>query len=73
MNVSVARTEDPGHDTSSTGDSSFVHMVPPDTNLLVHVRAKGFQEWDESSGRGKLIFVPSGTRLKLNVQLEPAQ
>jgi hypothetical protein len=46
-------------------------MVPPDRNLIIHVTADGFREWDESIGGGKPIFVPSGTRLTLAVQLEP--
>jgi hypothetical protein len=46
-------------------------LVPPDRNLLLHVTANGFREWDESVGRGKPINVPSETTLTLNVQLDP--
>jgi hypothetical protein len=73
MNVSVAPTEDPQHPFDSSRDSSLVILVPPDENLLLHVTAEGFGEWDQSAGTGKLIFVPSGTQLTLAVELEPAK
>jgi hypothetical protein len=74
MGVTVARTENPNHIVlSSSSDSSEDLSVPPDTNLVIHVTAEGYREWDESVGEGKHIFVPSGTRLTLDVQLEPLQ
>jgi hypothetical protein len=45
--------------------------VPPDKQLLVHVSSTGFQEWNESAGRGKPILVHSEARLTWNIQLEP--
>jgi hypothetical protein len=51
--------------------SNHVVLVPPDKNLLLHVTSDGFREWGESVGRGKPLHLPSGTRLKLSVQLEP--
>ena len=52
--------------------SSHVILVPPDKNLLLHVTSDGFHEWYESVGRGKPLHMASGTRLTLEVQLEPS-
>jgi hypothetical protein len=52
--------------------SSQVILVPPDKNLLLHVTSDGFHEWDDSVGRGKPLHMASGTRLTLEVQLEPS-
>ena len=52
------------------GESSKVILVPPEKHLLLHVTADGFHEWRESAGTGKLIYLPSGAQLKLDVQLE---
>jgi hypothetical protein len=46
-------------------------LVPPDTDVLLHVSSPGFREWQESVGTGKSVCLPSGTRLKLDVRLEP--
>jgi hypothetical protein len=54
-------------------ESSNLILVPPDTNLILHIEADGFREWEESALAGKLIFVSSGTRLTLNVQLDPVE
>jgi hypothetical protein len=51
--------------------SDHVILIPPDQNLLLHVRADGFSEWDESVQTGKPINVSSGGRLIMNVQLDP--
>ena len=51
--------------------SDHVILVPPDENLLLHVRSDGFGEWDESVGKGRPINVPSGNLLTLKVQLDP--
>ena len=56
-----------------SGRSDCVILVPPDRNLLLHVTAKGFREWDESEGRGRPISVPSESRLTLDVQLDPIE
>src|SRR5262249_10248271 len=53
--------------------SNHVILVPPDTSLLLHITSDGFREWNESIGNGKLIRLPSGTGLKLDVQLEPVE
>jgi hypothetical protein len=73
MGVSVARAEVPRQPVSHTCKSSELILVPPDRYLLLHVVADDFLEWDESAGTGKVIFVPSGTRLTLPVQLDPVQ
>ena len=78
MSLSVARADDRQrtlfpHSVDYTSKSTEVILVPPDRNVILHVGAQGFREWDESVGDGKLIFVPSGTRLNLDVQLEPTQ
>lgn len=47
-------------------------LVPPDKNLLLHIKSDGFREWDESVGAGKPLNVHSGSRLTLDVQLDPS-
>ncbi len=54
-----------------SGVSNQPVLVPPDRNLLLHVSADGFKEWDESVGQGKPIHVASGQRVRLIVPLEP--
>jgi len=51
--------------------SDHIILVPPDTNLLLHIKSDGFREWDESIRTGKPLNVPSGSRLMLDVQLDP--
>jgi hypothetical protein len=53
-------------------DSDRIVLVPPDRNLLLHVKSDGFREWDESIGTGKPVNVPSGNRVTLDVQLDPS-
>jgi hypothetical protein len=50
--------------------SDHIILVPPDTNLLLHIKSDGFREWDESIGTGKPLYVPSRSRLTLDVQLD---
>lgn len=45
-------------------------VVPPEMDFLMHVTADGFHEWEESTGRGKVVRIPSGTRLTLDVELK---
>jgi hypothetical protein len=72
MNVWVAPLETPDSGLFTlTGRSDYLILVPPDRNLLLHVTAEGFREWDESVGRGKPINVASESRLTLEVQLDP--
>ena len=51
--------------------SNHVVLVPPDKDLLLHITSLGFREWKESTGTGKPIHIASGTRLTLDVQLDP--
>jgi hypothetical protein len=52
--------------------STRVILVPPEKSLLLHVASDGFREWDESVGKGRPLRLASGTRLTLDVQLEPS-
>jgi len=51
--------------------SNQVVLIPPDVHLLLHVTSAGFHEWEESVGTGRPIQMRSGTRLTLEVQVEP--
>ncbi len=53
--------------------SDHVILVPPDENLLLHVKSDGFREWDESFGKGKPINVPSGARLNAESPTRPLE
>ena len=72
MTVSVLPLDKPdsGLFTLSGGSAQLI-LVPPDRNLLLRVSAEGFREWDESIGTGRPVNVPSGSRLMLDVQLDP--
>ena len=52
-------------------NSNAAILVPPDKNLWLHVVSDGFAEWEDSLGAGKPINIPSGSRLTLDVKLEP--
>ncbi len=49
-----------------------VILVPPNTDLLLHITSSGFREWAESRGHGKPLNIPSGAELTLTVELEPS-
>jgi len=73
MEVSVMTMENPESPLFTMSCyANHVILVPPDKNLLLHLTSDGFREWNESVGRGKSLHLPSGTRLTLNVQLEPS-
>ena len=72
MTVSVMPLDKQGFLFTMSGGSDHQILVPPDRNLLTHVSAEGFREWDESIGAGRPVNVSSGGRLILNVQLEPS-
>jgi hypothetical protein len=46
-------------------------LVPPNRDVRLHITSKGFREWKESSGAGKLISVPAGNVLTIDAELEP--
>jgi hypothetical protein len=54
-----------------SGRSDQLILVPPDRNLLLHVTSEDFREWDESLGTGRPVNVSSGSRVMLDVRLEP--
>jgi hypothetical protein len=72
MNVAVLRMDEPDSPLFTMScQSDHVILLPSDKNLLLHITSDGFREWDESTGAGKSLNVPSGARLALAVQLEP--
>lgn len=74
MRVALMDVESPTSPVFSTScPSNDVILIPPDKSLLLHIWSDGFREWNESIGRGMLIRLASGSQLKLDVQLEPAQ
>ena len=46
-------------------------LIPPNKNLLLHVKSDGFRGWDESVEKGRPVNEPSGNVLTLNVPLDP--
>lgn len=72
MRVAVMAMENPESPLFTMScESGHVILVPPDKNLLLHVSSDGFREWDESIGSGKPLYLPSGTRLILDIELDP--
>jgi hypothetical protein len=72
MQVTLAPMEKPEQQLFSTSCySDRVVLIPPDKNLLLHVTSNGYREWDESAGRGKQLYLASGARITLDIQLEP--
>ncbi|MBV8437128.1 MAG: hypothetical protein JOY95_06400 [Silvibacterium sp.] len=57
---------------SQSCSSTRTILVPPDKNLFLHVTSWGFREWSEGAGDGKSIRIHSGSRLTLEVELDPA-
>lgn len=60
MTVWVSPMDKPGGPGSFTIScySDHVILIPPDQNLLLHVKADGFREWNESVGTGKPSMCP---------------
>jgi hypothetical protein len=74
MRVAVMPEEEPTSPIFSISCySNRALLVPPDKSLLLHITSDGFREWNESIGKGKLIHLASGTHLRIDVQLEPAE
>jgi hypothetical protein len=57
---------------SESCSSTHAILVPPEKPLLLHVASPRYREWNESRELGKLIFLKSGDRLKLDVRLQPS-
>jgi hypothetical protein len=73
MRVTVMAAEKPESPLfAAYWDSKRAVLLPPDRDLLLHITADGFHECDDSGGEGKLLFLPSGTKRTIVVQLEPA-
>jgi len=73
VQVTVMSAEKPSRFIFSEGTSSTKPiLVPSDKGLLVHVASWGFHEWDQSVGNGMPIRIAPGDRLRLDVQLVPA-
>ncbi len=47
--------------------------VPPDIAVKVHIRAKGFHEWKDANGHGKILRIPSGGVQTIVAELNPIQ
>jgi hypothetical protein len=58
-------------ESSPCGDGPF--LVPPNQDVKLHVTSKGFYEWKESVGRGKLIHLSAGEAMTIDVELDPIQ
>jgi hypothetical protein len=72
MQIDVKSMDKPDSLLFSMGcDSNHVVLIPPDRDVRLHVTSPGFREWKESLGKGKPIHLASGTRLTLDVQLDP--
>ena len=72
--VEVIQQEEPSKVIfSESCGSADVILIPPDRDLLLHVRAPGFSEWSESAGIGRFIRISSGDHMQLNVALSPSR
>jgi hypothetical protein len=64
---------------SSCDESEFAscenssYLVPPNQNVILHIKSPGFREWKESAGHGKLIHLSAGEVMKLEIELTPVQ
>lgn len=74
MRVALMSTKNPASPLFTMSCySDHVILIPPEKSLLLHISSDGFREWNESIGKGKLVHLASGTRLKIDIQLEPAK
>lgn len=72
--VSVTSVDHPDRPIlTQSSDSTHFVLLPPDKDLLLHITSPRFHEWDESAVAGKIVRVTSGSRLTLDVQLEPSE
>ncbi len=73
LDITVLRdTQTPSLLFSMGGPSAQAVLLPPDQDLLVHIKSDGFREWNASVGQGKKLHLGPGEHLKLNVELDPA-
>lgn len=74
MEISVMSMKQPDSLLCSMSCSSnHVVLLPPNKDVFLHVTSKGFKEWDESVGIGKIVRLNSGAESTLDVQLEPTE
>jgi len=74
MRVTLMLPENPDSPVFTMSSyANHVILIPPDKDLLLHVTSDGFREWNESVGKGKLIHLASGARLKLDVRLQSVE
>jgi hypothetical protein len=71
MEVVLTKMESPKQLVLTTCYSNHVVLVPPDQNLVLHVKSDGYREWVGSARRGKPLNLASGARLTLDIQLDP--
>jgi hypothetical protein len=72
LRVTRKRTVQPSCEDSASstcGDDSF--LVPPGQDVKLHVTSKGFHEWEETLGRGKIIHLAAGQVMTIDVELVP--
>jgi hypothetical protein len=55
--------------SSTCGDDSF--LVPPGQDVKLHVTSRGFNEWKETIGQGKIIHLTAGQVTTIEVELVP--
>jgi hypothetical protein len=72
MRVALMSTDNPASPLFTMSCySDHVILLPPEKSLLLHISSDGFREWNESIGKGKLVHLASGARLKIDIHLEP--
>jgi hypothetical protein len=56
-----------------TGIADRPVLIPPGRHLLLHVDATGYKEWERSAGKGFPLYMSSGERRTLEIQLATTQ
>ncbi len=74
MDLTIKNADEDRTLVVSIGSSSDeVVNIPPNRDLLLHVTANGYREWQESIGVGKPIHLAPGERMQMQVRLQPAE
>jgi hypothetical protein len=58
-----------GTEASACGDHSF--LVPPNQDVRLRIKSKGFHEWKGSTQRSKLIHLSAGEVITIDAELDP--
>lgn len=53
------------------GDAIFIIPIPSDKDIFVRVVCDGYHEWQDGRRRGRIIHLTPGSRITLEVQLQP--